>query len=51
MREAAFVITMLTGTVAVLAGMGQAAESVPDGAVWLQTSVDTDAERAPRSAG
>ena len=46
MREAAFVITMLTGTVAVLAVMGQAAESVPDGAVWLQTSMDTDAECA-----
>ena len=26
--------------------MEQAAESVPDGAVWLQTSMDTDAERA-----
>jgi 3-hydroxyisobutyrate dehydrogenase len=45
-REAAFVITMLTDTAAVLAVMGQAAESVPDGAVWLQTSMDTDAERA-----
>jgi 3-hydroxyisobutyrate dehydrogenase len=44
-REAAFVITMLTDTAAVLAVMGQAAESVPDGAVWLQTSMDTDAER------
>lgn len=43
-REAAFVITMLTDTVAVLAVMGQAAESVPDGAVWLQTSMDTDVE-------
>jgi len=41
-REAAFVITMLTDTAAVLAVMGQAAESVPDGAVWLQTSMDTD---------
>ncbi len=38
-REAAFVITMLTDTAAVLAVMGQAAESVPDGAVWLQTSM------------
>ena len=45
-REAAFVITMLTDTAAVLAVMGQAAESVPDGAIWLQTSMDTDAERA-----
>ena len=44
-REAAFVITMLTDTAAVLAVMGQAAESVPDGAVWLQTSMDTDVER------
>jgi 3-hydroxyisobutyrate dehydrogenase len=44
-REAAFVITMLTDTAAVLAGMGQAAESVPRGAVWLQTSMDTDLER------
>src|SRR4051812_16119644 len=43
-REAAFVITMLTDTAAVLAVMGQAAESVPDGAVWLQTSMDTDRE-------
>ena len=43
-REAAFVITMLTDTAAVLAVMGQAAESVPDGAVWLQTSMDTDGE-------
>ena len=25
-------------------------ESVPDGAVWLQTSMDTDAERAARLA-
>ena len=24
--------------------MGQAAEAVPDGAVWLQTSMDTDVE-------
>jgi 3-hydroxyisobutyrate dehydrogenase len=45
-REAAFVITMLTDTAAVLSVMGQAAESVPDGTVWLQTSMDTDAERA-----
>lgn len=44
-REAAFVITMLTDSVAVLVVMGQAAESVPDGAVWLQTSMDTDVER------
>ena len=44
-REAAFVITMLTDTAAVLAVMGQAAESVPSGAVWLQTSMDTDLER------
>jgi 3-hydroxyisobutyrate dehydrogenase len=45
-REAAFVITMLTDTAAVLAVMGQAAESVPDGAVWLQTSmVGRDVER------
>src|SRR5258705_9101498 len=43
-REAGLVITMLTGTAAVLAVMGQAAESVPDGAVWLQTSMDTDVE-------
>jgi 3-hydroxyisobutyrate dehydrogenase len=49
-REAAFVITMLTDTAAVLAVMGQAAESVPDGAVWLQTSMDTDVERAGRLA-
>jgi 3-hydroxyisobutyrate dehydrogenase len=45
-REAAFVITMLTDTAAVLAVMRQAAESVTDGAVWLQTSmVGTDVER------
>jgi 3-hydroxyisobutyrate dehydrogenase len=44
-REAAFVITMLTDTAAVLAVMGQAAGSVPNGAVWLQTSMDTDVER------
>ena len=43
-REAAFVITMLTDTAAVLAVMRQAAESVPDDAVWLQTSMDTDVE-------
>jgi 3-hydroxyisobutyrate dehydrogenase len=42
--EAAFVITMLTDTAAVLAVMGQAAESVPPGGVWLQTSMDTDLE-------
>jgi len=41
-REAAFVITMLTDAAAVRAVMGQAAESVSDGAVWLQTSMDTD---------
>ena len=46
MREAAFVITMLTDGAAVLAVMRRAAESVPDGAVWLQTSmVGTDVER------
>jgi 3-hydroxyisobutyrate dehydrogenase len=45
-REAAFVITMLTDTAAVLALMGQAAASMPDGAVWLQTSMDTEVERA-----
>jgi len=44
-REAAFVITMLTDTHAVLAVMGQAAKSVPHGAVWLQTSMTTDVER------
>ena len=44
-REAAFVITMLSDTTAVLAVMGQAAESVPHRAVWLQTSMDTDVER------
>jgi 3-hydroxyisobutyrate dehydrogenase len=38
-RDAAFVITMLTDAAAVLAVMGQAADSVPDGAVWLQTSM------------
>src|SRR5690349_18805605 len=37
---------MLTDTAAVLAVMGQAAAVVPDGAVWLQTSMDTDVERA-----
>src|SRR5882762_4967880 len=41
-REAAFVITMLTDTAAVMAVMGQAAEAMPDGAVWLQTSMDTE---------
>jgi 3-hydroxyisobutyrate dehydrogenase len=40
-REAAFVITMLTDTAAALAVMGQAADSVPAGAVWLQTGMDT----------
>jgi 3-hydroxyisobutyrate dehydrogenase len=49
-REAAFVTTMLTDTAAVLAVMGQAAESVPDGAVWLQTSMDTEVERVARLA-
>jgi 3-hydroxyisobutyrate dehydrogenase len=49
-RSAAFVITMLTDGAAVLAVMEQAAESVPDGAVWLQTSMDTDAELAARLA-
>src|SRR3984893_15446424 len=49
-REAAFVITMLTDTAAVLAVMRQAAESVPDGAVWLQTSMDTDAKRVAELA-
>jgi 3-hydroxyisobutyrate dehydrogenase len=44
-RDAAFVITMLTDGAAVLAVMGQAAESLARGAVWLQTSMDTDAER------
>src|SRR3954454_16173994 len=45
-REAAFVITMLTDAAAGLAVMRQAAESVPDGAVWLQTSmVGRDVER------
>jgi len=38
-REAAFVLTMLTDAAAILAVMGQAAESVPDGAVWLQTGM------------
>ena len=45
-REAAFVITMLTDADAIVAVMGQAAEFVPDGAVWLQTSmVGKDVER------
>jgi 3-hydroxyisobutyrate dehydrogenase len=45
-REAAFVITMLIDAAAILAVMGQAAASVPDAAVWLQTSmVGKDAER------
>ncbi len=33
-----------------LAVMGQAADSVTAGAVWLQTSMDTDAERVARLA-
>jgi 3-hydroxyisobutyrate dehydrogenase len=50
-REAAFVITMLTDAAAILAVMGQAAESVPDGAVWLETSmVGKDVERVARLA-
>ena len=49
-RETAFVITMLTDTAAVLAVMGQATESVPDAALWLQTSMDTDVERAAKLA-
>jgi len=49
-RGAAFVITMLTDTAAVLAVMRQAAESIPDGTVWLQASMDTDAVRAARLA-
>src|ERR1700759_2899500 len=49
-RKAGFVITMLTDTAAVLAVMGQAAECVPDGAVWLQTSMDTAVERAAQLA-
>jgi len=44
-RDAAFVVTMLIDGAAVLAVMGQAAESVPAGAVWLQTGMDTDVER------
>jgi 3-hydroxyisobutyrate dehydrogenase len=44
-RDAAFVITMLTDTAAVLAVIGQAAESIPHGAVWLQTSMDMDLAR------
>jgi 3-hydroxyisobutyrate dehydrogenase len=49
--EAAFVITMLIDGAAVLAVMGQAAESVPDGAVWLQTSmVGADVERVTELA-
>jgi hypothetical protein len=47
-REAAFVITMLTDAAAVLAVMRQAAECA-DGAVWLQTSMDTDVECPPGS--
>jgi 3-hydroxyisobutyrate dehydrogenase len=42
-RDAAFVITMLTDAAAVLAVTGQAAESVADGAVWLQTSMSATA--------
>jgi 3-hydroxyisobutyrate dehydrogenase len=50
-REAAFVITMLIDGAAVLAVMGQAAESVPDGAVWLQTSmVGADVDRVAEFA-
>ena len=50
-REAAFVITMLIDGDAVVAVMGQAAESVPDGAVWLQTSmVGRDVDRVARLA-
>ena len=50
-RDATFVVTMLIDGAAVLAVMGQAAESVPDGAVWLQTSmVGTDVERVARLA-
>jgi 3-hydroxyisobutyrate dehydrogenase len=46
-RDAAFVITMLTDAAAVLAVM----ESVPDGAVWLQTSmVGKDVEPVARLA-
>ena len=45
-REAAFVITMVTNAAAVLTVMQQAAESVPGDAVWLQTSmVGNEAER------
>jgi len=48
--DAAFVITMLIDGAAVLAVIGQAAESVPDGGVWLQTGMDTDVERgSPRT--
>src|SRR6478672_1576371 len=50
-RDAAFVITMLTDGAAVLAVMRQAAESVPDGAVWLQTSmIGADVERVAELA-
>jgi len=50
-REAAFVITMLIDGATVLAVMGQAAESVPSGAVWLQTSmVGADRERVAEFA-
>src|SRR6476646_8844634 len=45
-RDAAFVITMLTDAGATLAVMGQAAASVPQDAVWLQTGmVGKDGER------
>ena len=38
-RDARFVVTMLIDGAAVLAVMGQAADSVREGAVWLQTSM------------
>src|SRR5258705_3628400 len=49
-REAAFVITMLTDTAAVLAVMRQAAEAGADRAGWLQTSMDTGREVVGRHA-
>jgi 3-hydroxyisobutyrate dehydrogenase len=50
-RQAGFVITMLIDGAAVLAVMEPAAESVPAGAVWLQTSmVGRDVERIARFA-
>jgi 3-hydroxyisobutyrate dehydrogenase len=50
-REAAFVITMLTDGAAIVAVMGTTEASVPDGAVWLQTSmVGKDGERVARLA-